>query len=107
MQFAEDELNIGLDMIPESSGREYLKAPIDFIMDFAGLIQADKATWALEATIVFTATVVTGVMAALSGLVWYDAYTNPAIWTLFNKYLFILRDLVLSKLPKGMTSWLP
>ena len=64
-------------------------------------------TWALEGVIAFTATFVAGTIGALSMLVWYDTYTNPAVWTLFHKNLLILRELVLSKMPSGMTSWLP
>ena len=37
MQYAQDEIDVGLDMI-HSEGRDYIKAPLDFWMDLAELI---------------------------------------------------------------------
>ena len=94
-------------MIPPSMGRPYLKAPVDFIMDFLEIIQADTYTWLLEGLTLFYSTVLYGILIALVGLVVYHTYSNPATWKLFGKNILIFRDLIVSKLPTAVTSWLP
>ena len=95
MDFVEKEIDLGLDYIPEADGRMYIRAPIDFTLDLFGIIQSDPVTWALEAFILISFTVIPLLMTALFGLICWDAWKNPAVTALFVKNLALFRDLVI------------
>ena len=107
MQFVEDEIDMGIDYIPEKDGRAYIRAPIDFSLDLFAIIQSDPATWGLEAFSLISFTVIPFIMLALMGLIMYDAWLNPAVTALFMKNLVIFRDLIISKLPSSISGMLP
>ena len=107
MDFVEKEIDSGLDYIPEEDGRMYIRAPIDFILDLIGIIQGDWATWVLEVYAFFLFTVIPMLLIGLFGKIGYDAAVNPEVHKLLLKNLGIFRDLVVSKLPSSVTSFLP
>ena len=107
MQFIQKYVDMGFGLIPVTSGREYLQAPVDASLQFFGILNADPAMWGLELLATIEMSVIPALMIAASGVVSYDAYKNPEIWKFLFRQVTIARHLVFDKLPSWITTWIP